>query len=202
MQNDTVFMDNVDNKAFGMDGDDKFAVDIGNIGGGAPAGFFIDGGHSSFNAAQDLQGLGFGYQHAPDNGGFGDTLFIQGTGGSLDFASSIGQNQIRGIERLDVKTSGVSALVTMTYQDIIDMTDFRDTLIIRADGNDQLNFTGTEFSNFTQVGDDVAIADDYDGGGAATGGTFDVLTDGNVTLLIESGATYGSGGANDLITVV
>lgn len=188
---DSVKFDNAHNSFFGMDGDDVFKLELGSIadsqlGSGSSAGYVADLGHSSFNAAQDLDYLGFGYDHAIDNGGFGDTLYIEGTGGSLDFASSIADDYFRGVERLDAKHSGVAANVTLNYNDVIEMTDYKNTLIIRADGNDNLTFSGFGGAGMQKVADDVnSINDDYDGGGAATSGTFDVWSDGTVTLIVE-----------------
>ena len=132
-------------------------------------------------------GLGFGYKGHTDNGGWGDTLFIEGTGGVLDFTSSIAPGYFRGVERIDVKNSGVTAQINLDYQDIVEMTDYKNTLIIRADAGDNLVFNAPDFTGFTKVGDDVAFNDNYDGNG---NGNFDIWTDGNVTLLVEDvGAT-------------
>lgn len=179
------------NKFFGLDGDDVIEIDSANTSLLSSATGVADLGHSSFKMGDELRAAGVtSYKHAPgDTGGYGDTLFITGTGAALDFNSSIPNTYFRGIERIDVKGSGVAAAITMNYQDVIEMTDYKNTLIFRADNNDNLTFTGPGFSGMTQVADDIALDDNYNGSG---NGTFDVWTDGNVTILIEDAGT-GSG---------
>ena len=189
------------NDVFGMDGDDKIKIDLA-VGSGTTtkdvleSGSWLgtlDGGHSSFNAAQHLLGLGFGYQGFVDNGGFGDTLILEGNA-NLDFRN-IDDEYIRGIERIDLNATGTSGDVdiTLDYTDIMEMTDHKNTLIIRGDINDSVTFIG--LTGFTKEADDFnGYVDNYDGVSAAS--SFDVYSDGTVTILIEQ-----DGGGNNALGV-
>jgi len=199
--NDKFILEKGDNKIFGMGGDDIFKLDNskGNsyetiLNDGVS---FLDGGSSDFKAADTLKTInGLDYKFGNEGtGGYGDTLKFQGSTGTLDF-TIIDQNRIRGIERLDTKGAGTQ-VVTLTYQDIIDMTDYKNTLIIRADNSDFITFAG-DFSNVEKVpgtGDDVSIDDDYDNSDPST--SFDIYTNGEITLLIEQ-----DGGGNSVMNVV
>ncbi|MCC6597632.1 MAG: FecR domain-containing protein [Alphaproteobacteria bacterium] len=198
---DTMTSANAQNKFFGMGGDDKIVINLssGSFMSGLQSfgntGILMDAGDSGFKAGVDLaanttlQANGLEYKYGGNATGYGDTLFLSGSGSrTLDF-TAIDNNYIRGIERIDAKsTAGLNVNMTLNYQDIIQMTDYKNTLIFRANGGDVLNFSGTEFSNFTKVGDDISIDDGYQG--TPTNVNFDIYTDGTVTLLVEdAGAT-------------
>ncbi len=146
---DTIQMDNVSNKIYAMAGDDIIKINM--INGGANAdltssvGTLIDGGRDKLNFIDT-------------NAGHGDTLAFDGTSTSIDFRQ-VDDAFIRGIERLDF--TNTSANVTLSLQDIIQMTDIRNTLIIRADADDNLTFAG-DFSNFVKVATPVLLDHDYD----------------------------------------
>lgn len=185
---DTFILQNGENHIYGMDGDDVFKIDMSSSAAGeiGASGYVLDGGHSSFKAGDQLRANGVAYQHAVgDTGGYGDTLYFENAGGLIDFASSYDQDYFRGIERIDL-TSGSNYFLNLTYQDVIDMTDYKNTLIIRADAGDSITFTG--FTGMQKT-ENVLIDDDY----ATPGNTqtnFDVYTDGTVTLLVQDiGAT-------------
>ena len=191
LQKDTFTLDDVRNDVFGMDGDDKIKIDLA-VGSGVTTKDVLesnswlgtlDGGHSSFNAAQHLLGLGFGYQGFVDNGGFGDTLILEGNA-NLDFRV-IDDEYIRGIERIDLNATGTSGDVDidLTYADIMEMTDHKNTLIIRGDINDSVTFHGMSGLLTPRANDYNAYDDNYDGLSAAS--SFDVYSDGTVTILIE-----------------
>jgi hypothetical protein len=186
------------NKFFGMDGDDVIQLDLGNtslmanLNSASNTGIVLDAGSSGFNAGTALAtALGPNYKFGGDNTGYGDTLKFSGSGGSIDF-TSIDDKYIHGIERIDV--IGVNATITLGYQDILQMTDYKNTLIIRADAGDTINFVGAGFTaanGFAKVGDDIAYNDNYEG---TNSGSFDVYSNGEVTLLIEQNA--GTNAAN------
>ncbi|MCB9982284.1 MAG: FecR domain-containing protein [Rhodospirillales bacterium] len=205
-QNNTVFGGNQHdsfllkrglNDLYGMDGDDVFKIDMTSSANGeiGTAGYVVDGGHSSFKAGDQLRAWGqtnnvselANYHHAiGDTGGYGDTLYFENAS-SIDF-TSYDQDYFRGIERIDLTdASTATALLNLTYQDVLDMTDYKNTLIIRAD-DDTLNLSG--FSGMNKVADNVAIDDDYDGTGSPP--SFDVYSNGTVTLLIEQDGTGNS----------
>ena len=180
---DTIRLNNVYNEVWAMDGDDVIRIDLG---GGTNAladltdltpatNIFIDGGHDNLvaGAAQPM--------------GNGDTLVLEGAGVNLDFRA-VDDTYIRGIERLDL-TNGAGVNVTLSLQDVLEMTDHDNKLIIRAD-DDVLNFVPGDFAGFTKT-EDVAI---NDGGGLQN---YDLYTNGGgVTLLIQDiGADNNASGA-------
>ena len=150
-------------KSMAMDGDDiiKINFDAGNALADLTSAnpIKIDGGHD--NLAQG----------APN--GRGDTLVLEGASVNLDFTAVDG-GYIKGIERLDLNAAGTDATVTLGLQDVIQMTDFENTLIIRASGGDTLNFVAGDFAGFTKT-DNQSIDDDA---GSAIPTNFDVYSDG------------------------
>ena len=191
---DTFNILNAQNKFFGMDGDDDFILDLG----AAPSlitdlqtpgnvNIHFDGGWSNFRAGTLLDALDV---HSPGavtgmTGGRGDSLVIEGAG-NLDFGL-IDNNYFKNIERIDIQNSQANVL-TLRYSDVIDMTDQKKTLLIGLGSLDTFNFDA-EGHNFTKVADNQAL-DDGRAGGGADAQTFDVWTDGTVTLLIND---YGTG---------
>ena len=76
--------------------------------------------------------------------------------------------------------NGQSETISLTRQDVIDMTDDRNTLILKLDNggtNDIVNFNA-EGSTFTQ-GQDITV----------NGNLYSSFSDGTVTLLINDPAT-------------
>jgi hypothetical protein len=200
--NDQITLMNANNRLFTMGGDDVVTIDISNAPlitqlTGAPTGE-VHLGDSAFNAGAvsagvDLTDFIANYK-ASLGGGYGDTLFLDANANaSIDFGL-INDNYFRGVERIDLGGAGNANTinVALTYNDVIQMTDFKNTLIIRADANDTLNFD-TQGHNFTKVANDVTFDDGY--GGTATPSNFDIYTDGTVTLMIENnGATINATG--------
>lgn len=187
-QRDTFTINDGDQEIYGMDGDDIFRVDgtVDLIGPStAGNGYVLDGGHSQFRAGQALRGHGVSYNHGgAGDTGYGDTVVFTGTFVNLDF-SSVDSDYFRGIERIDL-TETIGIISNLTYADIVNITDHKNTLIIRGDnGGDAVDFGGLLSGN--QVADNVFIDDDYDGANPAE--SFDVYqvngADGPVTVLIE-----------------
>ena len=166
------------NQLYGMDGDDVFRIN--NIG----------STHDSILNTSHID-AGFDNKHS---GGFGDTLIFEGTTAVIDFAGAIGPNNVRGIERIDLR-SAPPQVVNLRYSDIVDMTDNHNTLIIRGNGTDSIQLDNVD-SMFTGIGASatgVSVDDDYDSSvGANT--NFTSYTIGDVTLLIENGVNTNAGG--------
>lgn len=172
--NDTMALQNAKVKAFGIDGDDVFILDnVNNTGlttdlGGelrANNGMIIDGG------AQGTRG---------------DALKLLGTG-NLDFSLvNATNNKISGIERLST-ANGQTNTVTLNYNDVLQMTDGKKTLVINADGADTVNLVGSQMHLSTGGLHEVSTTsrDDSDIGGTA-GDNYHVYTDGNITLVIHA----------------
>ncbi len=174
------------NQLFGMDGDDTFEIEMSNTGLMANLqtnglNILMDGGHSSFSHLDVING------NTPTDFGKGDTLLIQNAGATLDF-QNVDDNYIRGIEVIELG-AGVQNIV-LSYNDIIEMTDHKNTLIFKGDIADSITLAGGEFGvgNFTKSHEDLSVDE-----GTGTDGNYDVWTDGTVTLLIEQ-----NGGTNDV----
>ncbi|MCY1740524.1 hypothetical protein [Ensifer sp. SL37] len=98
-----------------------------------------------------------------------DTLKLDGTGLHLDFASdAIASGVVTGIEHIDITGTGGNTL-SVTAQDVLDMSDTTNLLIVHGDRGDTLNASG------------------FTAGGSVTsnGETFDVFTSGSATLWVE-----------------
>src|SRR5690606_31349790 len=90
---------------------------------------------------------------------------------------------ITGIERIDALTSTGEQTIVLNYNDILRITDNKNTLLINLGRDDRL--TLTNMSGMTKVLDDVDLNDGVEGSTDMKG--YDVFTDGNVTLLIHNG---------------
>lgn len=185
-ESDTYTTQNMHNKFYGMDGDDTIRLDLSNAEAQLKAAtiagdtdILMDAGHSDFRALDFLKGQ-------TSTVGRGDTLQLDAPAGAMniDF-TQINDNYIRGIERIELTGTNDIAL-KLSYQDIIEMTDHNNTLIIRADNTDSIEFDGIKFSNFTKTKDDFYMDDNATHTPATSDDTkFDVYSDGNVTLIIE-----------------
>ncbi|MGB4106486.1 MAG: FecR domain-containing protein [Alphaproteobacteria bacterium] len=168
-------------KIFGMDGNDDFML---KLGGGssvlgdlttAGSGLVIDGGHSNFRAGVAI-GQPFG-----EAGGRGDSLVLE-ENGTLDFSMIHSANQIGSIERLDMLNAGVQT-VALNYNDILRITDDKNALVINVGAGDTLNLSG--MSGMTKTNNDVVVDD---GATTVQNRTYDVYSDGTVTLFIHADA--------------
>lgn len=194
---DFIELANARNEVYAMDGNDNIRIVLGGTNVitdlyAAGTGAVIDGGHSNFQAAL---GLGLGNLQG-EAGGRGDSLVLWGAG-SLNFTNVNAANQISSIERIDMAESTAGQSVTLSYADILRITDDKNALIINLGGNDQLFLTG--MSGMSLVHDDVSIDD---GDTTTVMRNYDVYTDGNVTILISAqGAAAANGVQMDGSTV-
>jgi hypothetical protein len=179
-------------RLYGMDGDDDFYL---NLAGStvltdlATSGLnmMIDGGHSNFRAP-----VGQGLALTGELGGRGDSIVLDGAG-VLDFRNIDPGNQFRSIERIDAASTVATQSIILRYSDILAMTDDKNALIINIDGADSLELIGMG-GGFTRARNDVTIDDGLQG--ASSNRTYDVFTDGTVTLFISA-----SGGASGNVTI-
>ena len=177
---DTINIQEAENRVYGMVGDDKLIFDAS-----VNAGLFGTG----------TGGLGSGLANALYDGGSDDLLLpsvsaggtASGIGDTLKINSSSAQtinfsnisDKIKNMEMFDL-VNGQSETISLTRQDVIDMTDDRNTLILKLDNggtNDIVNFNA-EGSTFTQ-GQDITV----------NGNLYSSFSDGTVTLLINDPAT-------------
>ena len=117
------------------------------------------------------------------NGGDGvDTLeFSASTSGNINL-SNVDDGLITNIEVLDFD-NGTAHMIDIDYDDVINMTDDSNTLIIDMDANDTLSFTNTSSNSFFQAPGTVEVDSQ----------TYNVFSDGTVTLLVDVEATNVSG---------
>lgn len=175
-------------KAYGMDGDDDFILNSTALTNLQANNLWINGGHSDFRAGEVLAGSGYvGANYAGGgfgSGGRGDSLFFN-SAGSIDL-TGVAAGQIVGIERIDLGNGGADTL-NISYQNVLDMTDGKKTLIFTStDGSDTVNFQNFTGANaVTQTG--TIALDDARQGEATAMHNYDVYTNGNVTLLVETG---------------
>jgi hypothetical protein len=103
-------------------------------------------------------------------GGTGsDTLRLDGSGLNLNM-TAIPDNRILGIEQIDVTGTGNNTL-TLNYREVLNISDESNTLIVRRDAGDVVNF-GT---GWTQAADQTIGSD-----------RFAVYTQGIATLKLQS----------------
>ncbi|MGB0719120.1 MAG: FecR domain-containing protein [Bdellovibrionales bacterium] len=151
-----------------MDGNDRIEMNASQFNsmmpGASGAGMFIDAGSNT----------GSFYN------GNGDTLFIENAG-DVDFSALRGNgNQFKNFEYIDA-ANGQANTITLSYNDVISMTDGRNTLLIKAGSNDTINFDAMALGDATPDG---TASIDTDGGG--TPETYNVYHFDDVTLLVTS----------------
>ena len=164
--NDYVTLDNADSTAvYAMQGNDEIILTSGQISGmdgSSYTGITLDGGNDT------------GKIHD----GNGDKLVLEmGNGQTIDFGNFGTGNAIRNIEIVDIDNSSVANTVTLNYDDVIAMTDERNTLVLDTDTNDTVNFDA--------LGHGDAVAD---GAMNINGETYDVYHFDDVTLLVDQEA--------------
>ncbi len=186
---DSMGIGNVQNKFWGMDGDDVFIIDLAEtsvmsaLQTAGNTNTLIDGGSSDYNAGHDLSTT-HGIQTAGHANGAGDTLQFENAG-NIDFAT-IDDAYFKGIERLDFATNAVSNNINLGNNDVFNMTDGKNALTIRIDSGDTLTFD-LQGETAQKVADNIQVDE---GGGINTSSNFDVYHIGDVTLLVEdSGAS-------------
>lgn len=189
---DSFTLNKIDNDLFGMDGDDDFTLildggfitnTLENV--ATANSLVIDGGWNNFRADIKLTNYGLNSPTHPQTiNGRGDSLILQSSGAeTLDF-TAIDDSLIQNIERLVL--GGGNQTVTLNYNDVLSMTDEGNTLIIRLNSGDTVNFE--HMSGLNKVADNVLIDDNRSNSQTATTSDdvlFDIYSDGNVTLLVE-----------------
>ncbi|MGN7438577.1 MAG: FecR domain-containing protein [Alcanivorax sp.] len=117
-----------------------------------------------------------------DGGDGVDTLhFNSSTSGNINL-SNVDNGLITNIEILDFD-NGTGHVIDIHYDDVINMTDDSNTLIIDLDANDTLSFNNTSPNTFFQAPGTVEVDSQ----------TYNVFTDGTVTLLVDVESTNVSG---------
>jgi hypothetical protein len=175
-------------KAYGMDGDDDFVLNSTALTNLQANNLWVNGGHSDFRAGEVLAGNGLvGTNYTGGgfgSGGRGDSLFFN-SAGSIDL-TGVAAGQIVGIERIDLGNGGMDTL-DISYQNVLDMTDGKKTLIFTsADGSDIVNFQNFTGGNAVTYKGTLPL-DDARQGETTAMHNYDVYTNGNVTLLVETG---------------
>ena len=167
------------------DGDDIININAGSTGYHA----YGDEGNDTFNISQaqgksygsdgndafvlqnatvvsDFESLSFGLKI---DGGAGNDLISLAASGNIDFGA-INTGLINNIETINTNNS-LTNVIDLTYDSVISMTDSDNKIVIDMDNNDTLNFTNSGHT-FTHQGlDDTS--------------SYDVYTDGTVTLLVD-----------------
>lgn len=158
--NDTINLESANGIAYGEGGNDQFWID-------------------SAGAISDLQTTSLGYKI---NGGSGNDLLhlTNNAGGSIDF-TAIDNTYIRNIEKI-ATINGVADTVTLSYQDVIAMTDENNVLKIDMDSNDTLNFINGSGNQFFHKGTESDGGEQYN-----------IYTDGTITLMVDTDASNVSG---------
>jgi hypothetical protein len=170
---DTFTLQNGKNDIFGMDGDDTFILDLQN---GSTRTDLLSGNGKVIDGGWD--------------GANGDTLKFLDGGTPIDFAN-IQNTYFRGIERIDMTEASSTVIInTISYEDIVQMTDENNTLIFRGDDDvvlfDSLGATKDNTRNDVTFKDGATEFDVYEAEGAH----------GTVTILIEQ-----NGGGKAAFTV-
>lgn len=111
------------------------------------------------------------------DGGVGNDVLEINNSGNLDFRL-VNNNFIRNIEMLDFE-NGQANNITLTYSDVVLMTDDNNTLKIDMNSGDNLNFINNVGSTFESTGN-VMVGPEF----------FESFTDGNITILVDN--TEGS----------
>lgn len=148
-----------DIKAYGGEGSDVFRLTTSaavNDLQTYTTGLLIDGGNDSLSASNA-----------------GDVLRLDAAAGDIDFAL-IDNAIIKNIETLHTD-NGAATVIDLDYQSVLGMTDMDRTLYINMDGNDSLHFNNTSGNTFYRTGT-----------ATNSGETYDVYTDGVITLMVDT----------------
>ncbi len=155
--NDLFQMNSVQNHAYGDEGNDSF-----NINSGAEVTTLESAGAGTITM----------------DGGDGFDTFHLSTDDNIDF-TAINDGFIQNIERLGMVSNG-DQTITLSYTDVVAMTDDHNTIRIDMDSNDTLNFNNNNANgyDFYQVGSDSQ---------------YNIYTDGIVTLMVNADTTNVTG---------
>ncbi|MFC7049706.1 cadherin domain-containing protein [Emcibacter nanhaiensis] len=95
-----------------------------------------------------------------EGGGGADSLRLDGS--DLDL-TAINNNNLSGLETVDLATDGGANALTLDIMDLIDMTDSDDRLVVMGDGSDSLTFAASAILAVTDViGTENIDGQDYD----------------------------------------
>ncbi len=174
---DDTFVINDDNYIlYGESGADTFIVQSG-LG-------FIYGGDGNDNIKLDAVPAsnltGASATSTVLDGGGGYDVFVLNEGAAIDF-SVIDSGIIRNIEEL-LTQQGATNVIDINYNDVIAMTGEANRLAINTDNLDTVNFNNTEGTTFVHGGTVTQAGEDYN-----------LFTDGNITLLIDTEAANVTG---------
>lgn len=161
---------NADTEVYGVGGDDTFMLDLDDVTATSLDNkVVIDGGKGELSWAQAWA------RNLPATGTEGDVLQLSDGVFLQEFDFSHVSDQIHNIEVLDLKTStdldGES--VILSYSDIMSVTDDNNVLVIKAGDNDSITLGG---ASGLEKQDNTVIYN---------GDSYDVYTDGTVTLLLD-----------------
>lgn len=109
------------------------------------------------------------------DGGTGHDVIALQNGGNINFGN-VNAGLIENIEAINAN-NGSANTIDLSYNSVIQMTDSDNRLVIDTDTNDTVNFTNTSGNTFFNTGQHTN-----------NGETYDVFTDGNITLLIDTDA--------------
>ncbi len=104
------------------------------------------------------------------DGGTGFDTLVIGNSGNLNFAN-LTPNFVNNVEKIHFDNSNANQ-ITLSYSDVVRMTDGANRLEIDLDANDTLNFVNNPGNSFVNNGID-----------GLTG--FTEFTDGNITILVD-----------------
>lgn len=110
----------------------------------------------------------------------GDVLRLTAAAGNIDF-SLINNSIIKNIETIKTD-NGAATIINLDYASVLAMTDERNTLYIDTDTNDTLNFTNGSGNVFFNTGT-----------ASNNGQTYNVYTDGIITLMVDTQAATVTG---------
>ncbi|MFN3701088.1 MAG: FecR domain-containing protein [Alphaproteobacteria bacterium] len=182
---------NGNNHFYGDGGNDVFtfnsASSYNSFANGSSSSSSINGGSEGFyDQSSDTENqtftINFGQQEhmgleAQSFTGYGDKIrFSFDTGEAIDL--SVISDRVTGIEILDFR-NGTDDNISLSYHDLVNMTDDRNTLVIRGDSGDSLSFDISGFENLvtgTQI-TDLALEDTQ----------YNSYFIGDVTILVETG---------------
>lgn len=170
--NDTVtFTGGTGNYAFGEIGDDTFDMTV--VQNYAYGGY----GNDTFKILSNTEVTELETRSTGillDGGHGNNDTFHLSTGGNIDF-TAINDGFIKNIERLGLIDTGTGQNVTISYTDVVNMTDHNDTLRIDLDAGDTLNFVNNNSDGFDMY--QVGSNSDYN-----------IYSDGIITLLVDTDA--------------
>ena len=120
-----------------------------------------DSGIDTLNGDAGDDQLVYDTQDTINGGADTDTLYIDGSGITIDL-TAIGDTQITGIEIIDITGTGDNALI-LSYSDLLALSDTSDILYVNGTQGDTVTLTGEVFTGSQTI--DSIIYNTYDIGG-------------------------------------